>query len=1094
MSPRLLRGLSPLLLLVPALLALRCPEWPIGPEALVIAAPGERVETRTVEVEIQLDDGHLDPATLRARLNGEPVALQGGPKVFTATLEPGAPLRDQNRLQAQARVRGSAGRTAALVSFRYAPPKARAHRIESRSELLEGPLAHNRLGDWMLENDVARYVIQDVAKRDLHSVGTYGGNLIDAELVEKPGTDQFFELQPAVNIETVLNAQDVEVVNDGSDGSAAVLRTCGPDDLIDYVNPSTQVGDFGFPLPPGVDDEDKPIEGCTEYRLEPGARSLEIETTLVNTGSEEVGLYVGDFVNGMGALEQWTRSTNTGQPTGMGEVLATFDAPLLGYLGYGDAAGVDYALLQHPTLPGASSPGSTFTISGVSFMLHSQSIPLVLALGLPPELTIPPGESRSFSRHFAVGDGSLSNAVALENEVKGVETGQLRGCVTVGGEPAPDARVAVGSARDGRIRSLASHFTTDASGCYAGPLPSGSYSVAASAVGVPYEGGGPTPVLHEVSVAPGESETLDVALPATGRVEVDVRDADGHAIPARVTVVGFDPSPPLGIDSSAGPVDGQTATFLDLASHGPPFGVTRAVYTGADGRADFRVEPGEYEVVVSRGTEYSARRERVSVGAGGVAEVSARIARVLETPGFVSSDFHVHMLNSPDSRVSLERRVRQFSGEGTENIVATDHDAHTDLDPTIRELDLEPWLSSMVGEEITTFDYGHFNAYPQGVDESRPSGGSTDWAGAAPPGEGFVEDGAFSLTPAEIQDAAKSGPRAPSGVEPVVQVNHIDSYFGPLRIDTALVPPRSDISEAEARSFRLDPAVGDYFEPFEALELWNGMTRGHQGEFLEDRIGIWMNHLNQGILTTAITDTDTHGFLNLRTAGARSWTASPTDEPSEIGGADVAEAVRAGRVVGGQGLYVQARLRDPDDPSRSAHLGLGGSRLLSVPSGEVELEIHVQAPLWGEYDRIEIYANETPFPTGSEDGVPVLYDAEPSRVLTAGDANEGDRFLVETVEVAPDVPGGERLETQRSVRLEDLAEDTWVVVVARGSDGVSRPLFPVMPFSLQQGGNDTLDALTDGNLGERGVLALGFTNPLLVDVDGNGVFDAPWTR
>ena len=35
---------------------------------------------------------------------------------------------------------------------------------------------------------------------------------------------------------------------------------------------------------------------------------------------------------------------------------------------------------------------------------------------------------------------------------------------------------------------------------------------------------------------------------------------------------------------------------------------------------------------------------------------------------------------------------------------------------------------------------------------------------------------------------------------------------------------------------------------------------------------------------------------------------------------------------------------------------------------DVDLEIRVQAPLWAEYDRIEIYANETPFPTGSEDG------------------------------------------------------------------------------------------------------------------------------
>ena len=50
-----------------------------------------------------------------------------------------------------------------------------------------------------------------------------------------------------------------------------------------------------------------------------------------------------------------------------------------------------------------------------------------------------------------------------------------------------------------------------------------------------------------------------------------------------------------------------------------------------------------------------------------------------------------------------------------------------------------------------------------------------------------------------------------------------------------------------------------------------------------------------------------------------------------------------------------------------------------------------------------------------------------------------------------------------------------------------------VPFSLSPDSNTTLVDLTDGNLGERGVLALGFTNALYLDVDGNGRFDAPWT-
>ena len=36
------------------------------------------------------------------------------------------------------------------------------------------------------------------------------------------------------------------------------------------------------------------------------------------------------------------------------------------------------------------------------------------------------------------------------------------------------------------------------------------------------------------------------------------------------------------------------------------------------------------------------------------------------------------------------------------------------------------------------------------------------------------------------------------------------------------------------------------------------------------------------------------------------------------------------------------------------------------------------------------------------------------------------------------------------------------------------------------GSNTTLADLTDGNLGEAGVPAFAFTNPLFIDVDGDG--------
>jgi hypothetical protein len=358
MSPR---PLAPALALT-ALLALgsSCPF--LGPFTEVAPADGATVGAFAVPVRIELSDAtSIDKSTLRASLNGSRFALSGGPRVFTAVVGPGAPLRDDNVLEVSVRAGGVLHTQ--TNAFRYAPPgKAHARRITQPSERIAGPLGHSRVGDWLLQNGVARFAVQDAPQRDLHSIGQFGGNLIDAELVSRPGRDSFFEFQPSINIETVVNAQSVEIVNDGEDGRAAVLRTCGPDDLLDYVNPSSQVAEFGVSLPASIDDVDNEVEACTEYRLAPGADNVEVETTIHNLTDQTQGYYVGDYVNGMGMLEQWTPPG-----AGVGELMVwTSDAQA--YFGFEEAAGVDYSLIPIP-VEGVDKPSSSFSTSGVTLMV-----------------------------------------------------------------------------------------------------------------------------------------------------------------------------------------------------------------------------------------------------------------------------------------------------------------------------------------------------------------------------------------------------------------------------------------------------------------------------------------------------------------------------------------------------------------------------------------------------------------------------------------------------------------------------------------------------------------------------------------------------
>ncbi len=1070
-----------------------------GPRSAEVVSPGHQVRTFSFTVEVVIPAGAgFDPAA-GVKLNGVPVPVSGGPSVYTAALSPGFPLRDHNRLDVVVETAGQTRTT--LHRFQYRPDKARVRRIERPNDLIQGPLAHGRLGDWLLENGAARFIVQDVAKRDLYSVGAFGGNVIDLELKSNPGNDNFIESQTMLNLETVLNAQTAEVVNDGQDGTAAILRVCGPDDLLDFVNPSSTIEEAGISTPPALDDNDQPVEACTEYRLAPRIDSacescgaptwLEIETTVANFGAEQIRMLIGDWHNPGGELEAWAR------PERLGEALSN-QFSTFSHFGFGSAEGVDYAyaaLPLDPRPPGAT-PANQFTTSGVTVVLHSASVILSL-IGNPPPFTVDPGGERSFTRLIGVGDGNGANAVAMRTAARGVETARLEGCVTVGGTPLPGARVAVvGLDPNLEITSQESILVTREGPCpnYGGRVTDGAWHAAATRRGAPYEGGGDFPVYHPFTAVAGQTSTVDIALPATGRLVARVRDQLGAPLPARVSVIGFDPSPPITGPGALVPGFGSsTLGLFEDPKEALPFGVVAFGYTDASGRVEFPIEPGSYQLLVSRGTEYSAHQAPLEVVAGQTQSVDVKLAHVIDTRGFVSSDFHVHGIRSADSRIADGSRVAQFAGEGVENVIMTDHHVHTDLTPTIRRLGLSRWLTSTVGEEITTFDYGHFNGYPFTIDPTLPSGGSTDWGQAAPPGMDFPSAGALNATPAEIHALATQGAR--STPDTTVQVNHISSHFGPMQIDTSVAGPIQDGLDDDERAGRRLPSIaaaGNLFHPFPALELWNGADRGQQRNFLEERIGIWMNHLNKGHRTVVISDTDTHTFDDLESAGARSWTASPTDVVAAASGGQVANSVDAGRVVGGQGLYVQTRLLAAST-GEVADLGWHGSIDASTTDGAAALEIRVQAPLWARFDRVEVYANAETVPVNPS--APYLFGAVPTLTLVEGDCDpstsgDGD-FDIPVVDVHPAVAGGERQDLTLTVPFSGLVEDTWFVVVVKGTDGVCPPMFPVFPRSLASGPNQSLADLLDGNVGEQGTNALGVTNALYLDVDGVPGFQPP---
>jgi hypothetical protein len=999
------------------------------------------------------------------------------------------------------------------------PPTARARVIGTNTaDLVGGPMARGRNGDILLVNDKIKVIVQQPG-RVLYNIGIYGGNIIDADLQRclEPGRDNFEELTSLINLENTANYTNVSIVNDGTNGMPAIVRATGPDDLLDYINASSTVANFGFAFPAAADDRNLPVDVQTDYILETGKSYVRMQTTITNLAAPPLDIYMGEITAGSGQVELF-------QPMyGFGEPLVT-DPPcpvgtyqpctagtcdlcnFVAWSGEDNGRGVSYGYIH--TTNGSTS----FNTSGVSVPILGRQTVLVLIGLSPPNFHLnpagSPGDAFTVTRYFAVGSGSVGAITDIRNQILGVSnTGTLSGTVLAGGMPVDDADVVVlgTPVPSGPQLNVVTHLRTAPDGTYSATLSAGSYTVRANKDGNLYGIPDPAPV----TITAAMTTTQNFNLGASATLTVTAADEIGNAIPAKVQLIGIDPSAdPLNRQSVFGLINNTTGVFGAETgdADGLPYGVARVEFAGVNGSTGaFPIEPGTYELFVSRGPRYSVFRQSLTIVAGSNDTVDAQIARVVNTPNFISGDFHVHSINSPDCEVTNEERVLTEIAEGMDFFTPSDHDFRSDFGPAVAAVGAGSHVGTATSAEITTFDYGHFNSWPVTIDPTQLNGGGVDFgrAGIAP-GMDFPALGSYSLTPGEIFTTAKLDPR-PN----LVQINHIKSHFNRegLDIDTAeggMGPPTSHTPPATRR---LNPAAGNLFnDGFDALEVWIG-TDGRNGalqDFVGENLGDWFNMINQNILSTGVANSDTHQRRATQ-INARSYVASTVTNPALLGAEadNLAANVVAGKVVGSNGPFVQITA-NAASTGQTAGLGPTDNTLLATTNGSVSLQVTVNSPLWAEFDRIQFFINNAP-QSYDHDSSPTTRNRY--RVIPNVEHVAGVDFTVNTVNDFPGIPGAQHLSATTTLNLTGLTVDTWVVVLVRGTDGVSRPLFPVDPSSMlaRACSNNpcrscTVDAncgagtctvsnqntaeLSDGNLNQCGSLALGFTNPIYIDVNG----------
>jgi hypothetical protein len=443
------------------------------------------------------------------------------------------------------------------------------------------------------------------------------------------------------------------------------------------------------------------------------------------------------------------------------------------------------------------------------------------------------GRVFSYERHIVVGDGDIGSLLDTVLDIRGEPHGRLSGVVVEAGTVRPLSKVDVFVIRDPRPEiarlpafranrlpalpgdmadwdydqllavnrevfgdyGFVSQMETDVGddpvrdGRFRGAVPPGDYVLVAKAA----DHAPSAPVA--VTVRAGETSVAHLALEPSGYLSYRVVDAGGALVPARLTFVA--------LDDAGNPLSWDGRLRPELGDGRNDFGIQEVVL-GAAGRGDVAIAPGRYRVYASRGLEYDIDVQDIELKPGQKLAATFQIARSVDTQGWLSGDFHLHVQSSVDSALLIRDRVMSNVVEGVEFVTSTDHDAIVDYRPVMNELGLYPLMGFQPGVEVSTLEFGHFNIFPMDYDDRK--GEVKD-----PPPWRFRRIG-------EVFEGMRArGLNGPEGT--VIQVNHprdgFMGYFAQMGLNGY------DLTRATPGLEACNPATVEIPCDFDAIEIMN---------------------------------------------------------------------------------------------------------------------------------------------------------------------------------------------------------------------------------------------------------------------------------
>lgn len=610
----------------------------------------------------------------------------------------------------------------------------------------------------------------------------------------------------------------------------------------------------------------------TEYKLTTDARVLTVTTTWKNNAAAPVSVNVGDLMRADGGKEDMVKS-----PNGV-DGMYYFEDRF-----WGQAYGVRSA--DHRILGNSDARRCDLSY------INSEE---------KDKVTLPPGGTVSVVREIASGASRLDVAAAF-GRTDGEHFVPVSLAVwNVRRMPIAGARLEV--SREGELLGVA---LADERGNVSLPLVPGKYSVKILANGMAIAEG--YELLVSDAVHQEESIIVESYNPGTLRVFVVDAAADREGLPCKVEIS----SKEAGRTPNFGP---ETAEY----------GVRNLRYT-ANGRIRQELLPGKYDLIVSRGPEYSAIMAEVVIEAGGETDFNVALKRLVDSSGWVSSDFHSHSTPSGDNTSSQLGRVLNLVCEHVEFAPCTEHNRITTYDPHIAALGIAAHMATTTGMELTgsPLPLNHQNVFPLHHHPHRQDGG------------GPVTDPNPDV---QVERIAKWD----DGSEKLIQQNHPD--LGWLVYDR-----NGDGTSDEGHAGVMSLIDVIEIHPIErVLDLVgpDGVSEGNVGGNVIFR---WLQLLNQGYRSPGVVNTDAH--YNFHGSGSlRNWIQSTTDDPAKIDTHEMMHAAEEGRLVMSNGPFLEVWATADD---KEATVG----QELAAPGKNVGLHVTVQCPDWFDIDTVFVLVN-----------------------------------------------------------------------------------------------------------------------------------------